>query len=175
MPTAAKTKEMAHKALDGMAQITKREMLIRGEYVSDNVDKKLAEEGAICGGHRACAIGSLYIGYGIPLTEHNWEDDDNPSYSLPGVDPASRKAFTRNRPGLRLAMKALDHVAEKRTAGLSKRQQENVEEFLYEHDDDAYGIKIEALFEGVTRGPSRLNRENMLEVISEAKKYVDAA
>lgn len=173
-----KTKEKAHKALDGMAEITKNEMLTRGEYLTSYVDnEKLAKEGAICGGHRACAIGSLYVGYGIPIKVDKNKDYGWTAASLPlGVYPGKRKEFTIRRPGLRLAMQALDHVAEKRIATLSKKQKENVDSFMSNSSSDyeELGIKIEGLFEGVTHGPSRLKRDDMLEIIAEAKEYVSA-
>lgn len=169
---AASTKRKALTALDGVTQITKNEMLKRGDYLSVVVDQKLAAEGAICGGRRACLIGSAYVGAGIKVNT----DGEVWGRKLPGVDPDERADFTARRPGLRLALDALDVAAGKRVEGLSRRQQEKIAEWRESYVAlDAPGIVAEALFEAVTSGPARLNRDGILALVDEARAVIEAA
>lgn len=103
--------DKAINTIDGMIEIAKREQLIQGTYVDDKVDETLKIEGAICGGHKACLIGSAYIAYGRKI-----EAGDAYAW-LDGVEPDERYTFLRRRPALRLAIDALDTEAMKRMEG----------------------------------------------------------
>lgn len=161
----------ALRTLDGIRQITKNEMLIHGEYVTDNVrNKKLAAEGAVCGGRKACLVGSAYIAYGVPLqiTEHYdyWREKTVERVELPGIgDKRNRAGFRRYRPGLRLAMEALNDAAERKLATLSERRQRAIRENV---DDGIYPDLAESLFE-TGKG---LNREDVLKLVTQAKRIV---
>lgn len=170
---AASTKRTALNALDGVTQITKNEMLKRGDYLTAVVDEKLAAEGAICGGRRACLIGSAYVGAGIKMRA-----GENQFWGrrLPGVDPDDRAEFTARRPGLRLALDALDVAATERITGLSRRQQKNIADWRRAYSGhEAPGIVAEALFEAVTDSPSKLNRDGILALVDEARAVIEAA
>lgn len=117
-----KTRAKAIDSLEGMKEIVKAEMLIRSHYVDpEHVDQERKEAGAICGGHKACAIGSLWLAYGIkpdyqpPPTTLSGKG----TWTLPGTDELfsvkgqRRAEFLRNRPGLKLALNALDDAAER--------------------------------------------------------------
>lgn len=104
MPTIAHY-DKAIDSLNGVIQIAKNEMLQQGLYISEVRDEKLAEQGAICGGRNACLVGSLWLGYGIkPVGDALFPE-------LPGTDDDERRKFIRNRPGLRLALDALNEEA----------------------------------------------------------------
>lgn len=168
MPTQG-TIEKAVKALDNMKEIVKNDMLEQGVYITESVvDQRLAEQGAICGGRKACAIGSLYIGYGIR------PDIEDGYAKLPGVDdtryywtggpnkPSERESFLKTRPGLRLAYDALNDAADK---FVEKRDD------IDEGDlDDTFTASIEALFEG-TYG-EKVHRKDMLQIINNAKRSI---
>lgn len=151
-----KHKQKALDALDGMAQIVKNEMLVRGEYLtSEVVNESLAAKGAICGGHKACAIGSLWLGYGVKM-------EGMPGLrELPGTDEEERKAFTRTRPALRAALNHLNAAAaafaEKNSITLTK----------------SWDDPIEGLFEGYYG--RKIDRTDLLRVVNNAKRRVRAA
>jgi hypothetical protein len=142
-----KTKKQALDALEGMKEIVKKEMLVRGEYLTQEiVNPKLANAGAICGGRQYCAIGSLWAGAGI----HPQKDKDG-NWILPGADAdhpnrGSREVFLRNRHGLRTAYNALNAAAEQHiqrhgieTEGEFEAAIEDLfESFDYAEDDSDY-------------------------------------
>src|ERR1044072_1662169 len=71
MTAIARTDEFrAVWTLNRMREIVLNEMLMHGEYSTAVVDERRAEEGAVCGGRRACAVGSLWIAYGVPFDEY---------------------------------------------------------------------------------------------------------
>jgi len=51
----------ATEILERMKDVVRNDMLIRGDYVTEILDEELAAEGSICGGRKACAIGSLWL------------------------------------------------------------------------------------------------------------------
>jgi hypothetical protein len=147
-----KTVGQALDALDGMATIVKREMTGRVGYVSQyTYDKRLAESGAICGGRKYCAVGSLWVGAGIKPEGHDG------TVNLPGTDEDERDAFLRGRHGLRLAYNALNEAADAYVKRTGARKTA-----LFE-------APIEALFEGQANG---LNRTELLKVVNDAKRRV---
>lgn len=95
-----------HKALDtcdGVIEIAKNEMLVRGTYLTGILKPDMAREGSICGGRKACLVGSMYLAHGVR------GDIEDMSMSFD-----SRKAEMRNRPGLRLAYQAINEAALRR-------------------------------------------------------------
>jgi hypothetical protein len=62
----SRTQEKALATCDGVIEIAKNEMLVRGNYITGIVDDKLKQQGAICGGRQACLVGSLYLAHGVP-------------------------------------------------------------------------------------------------------------
>lgn len=155
--------EKAIKVLDRMSTVVKNDMLTRGEYVTQSViSKKLAEEGAICQGRKACAIGSLWLAYGVRIKGKNG------SLVLPGAESASR--YATHRPALKLALNALNAEAtdfiEKNPKVLSVFNRRGV--------TGAYREPIEQLFEGAY-GTKLVDRDTMLKLISGAKRRIKVA
>ena len=155
------TKAKALAALEGMRQIVRREMLITGTYVDDEVSNP-SLTGAICGGRKHCAIGSLWAGGGVKpdITIHprwGWE-----SISLPGVSQEQRPEFLRHRPGLRLAYDSLNAAAEA---------------FATKHDLDLEAGSFDAAIEGLFEGHygDRLTKRDLLAIVSAAKRTVAKA
>src|SRR4051812_668533 len=108
---AESTKEKALDALTGMAAIVKNEMLMHNNYVTPTVvNEKLAKAGAICRGHKACAIGSLWLGAHVRMTLDD-EYDGIKYYDMPGVAPDERDDFVKTRPGLKLAYEKINEAA----------------------------------------------------------------
>ncbi len=68
----------AIKILDGIEEISRNQMLVRGTYITDVVDQDLAAAHSICGGRQACMVGSMWIAAGVWIM-HNGEME------LPGV------------------------------------------------------------------------------------------
>lgn len=160
-----KTVDKAIDVLDGIREITKNEMLVARQYVSqDIVDPELAAEGAICGGRNACLVGSAYLAAGIKLKK-----DDMGFVDLPGIGDADDRArFRKNRPGLRVAMDALNEAALARIEKLPEDEQNYV---LYEGivSIENEGDAAECLFENT---PIHANREDILKLVTEAKRII---
>lgn len=102
----APIEEQALKNLDNMQEIVEGEMLIRGSYISPKIQVP-EREGAICGGRRACALGSLYLAAGIDpvLDDLGYSDLDNTA-------PSERYLEFQERPYLGLAYDAMNKAAE---------------------------------------------------------------
>lgn len=161
MATATKLTTAQQKALDalsGMRTIVKKEMALAGEYISDEIDEEKKNTGAICGGHKTCAIGSLWIGYGIkPRRRHG-------GFLLAYTGQDQRARAYRKYEGLGLAVGALNDAA------------------LAAADRNGYTLAdfkdpIEALFEGEEYGRMRtdgltLDKAALLRIIDSAKRRV---
>lgn len=148
------TKAKALDALEGMRQIVRREMVITGSYVEDEISNPNLI-GAICGGRKHCAIGSLWAGAGIRPTVNEW------SVHLPGVGEP-REGFLRHRHGLRLAYDSLNAAAQE----LADRRGLRLEV--------TWESQAEGLFEG-HYDADRLTKRDLLAVIAAAKRRVKAA
>lgn len=110
MALTENARSKALKALDGMAEIVRNERLIRGQYIDDEFEPEMAT--AVCQGHRYCAIGSLWAGYGVKVkrSKDYWGEYD---YALPGTSEGDdREAYLKNRPGLRAALEALNEASD---------------------------------------------------------------
>jgi hypothetical protein len=116
----AATVEQALGILDGVKQMARREQLIRTTYIGQGVDEKLRERGAICGGHKACLIGSLFLAAGVQPT-----GNERVGYELHQAEPRSRSNSMARRPALRLAYDALNLAAERSEAKLVKEFGDN--------------------------------------------------
>lgn len=171
MTITTHTRDKALATLNGMAEIVRNEMVRRGVYVTaEIVNPDLREQGAICGGRQACAIGSAYLAAGVRPKR-----DEDDYLVLPGVEQRERDDFLRHRPGLRVALAALNEEAE----AYIKRNK--LEEFLAR--DSYYHDAIEALFEarkdqgwdddGNWRdGRPLVRRDGLLRIIERAKAHV---
>jgi hypothetical protein len=158
-PTQA-TKDKAIQALDGMREIVRHEMLTTGTYIEEEISNpRLAKSGAICGGHKHCAIGSLWVGAGIKPVK---QDTCN---FLPGADEVSRPNFLKHRPGLKLAYNALNEAA--------SDFMENKE--IWPGPARTFDAAIERLFEGCWDDGETLTKRDLLGIIAAAKRKVKAA
>lgn len=158
------TETKAIETLDRMRQIVKNDMLTRGEYVTQKVvDKKLAEEGAVCRGRKACAIGSLWLAYGVEL-----ENDWGTHMSLPGTEEPAY--YARNRPALKAALNALNAEAE----AFIEKNPAVLRSFSRRSMGEAFDQPIEQLFEGAY-GTKLVDRDTMLKLITGAKRRVRRA
>lgn len=149
------TRAKAIAALEGMREIVRREMLTQGIYVDPEVSNPRLV-GAICGGRKHCAIGSLWVGGGIKATKEKY------GIALPGTAADERPDFLRHRPGLRAAYDSLNLAAE---------------EFATKHELDlsvnGYKASIESLFEEYYG--EELTKRDLLKIISAAKRKVKEA
>lgn len=152
------TKEKALAALDNMETIVLAEMLVRGEYLELQVSHP-ERSGAICGGRRACAIGSLYIGAGVRISRYKVGSF---SYAqLPGVNESERKSFMRHRPHLRLAYDALNESAE----AYAQRHS-----LVASKEETSFDSPLEGLFEC----NSKVWVNELTEVIRDARQDIQA-
>lgn len=142
---------------DGFINIVKREMLVHGVYISHNVDPKLAAAGAICQGHKACALGSVALAARLP--ESLIEDFD---WNL---------ILDRSDPGLRLAAKELDKAALAELEGAAsggrgaRTASRLLKDFTSGRDAEYYqdhpGRITEAFFEHFLYATNRKSRERL--------------
>ncbi len=148
-----------HLILDRMAQIVDNDMLVRGDYVENEVTRPdLAESGAICGGHRACAIGSLWIAGGL--------DPEN-AYVKGTPDPFAydrRETYLSDKPALRRAHAALCSAAE----DYGDRRD------LFVAGDAFWPDPLEALFETGEDDDGPINPRELLTVIDMAREILVA-
>lgn len=117
----------AISTLWNMSIIAEADMMTRGLYVDEKVSEP-ARSGAICGGHRACAIGSLFLGAQVPLVHysgrsggdilsndevaHHIKNGDFSFWSsMPNVGVTDRYHEFKKRPYLGLAYRALNNAA----------------------------------------------------------------
>lgn len=165
------TKQKALKALDGMLEIERNEMLVRGEYISVEIDDELAERGAICGGHRACLVGSLWLGYGVKPEKGTfcWGEE---FYKLPGTEDG-RAAFLSRRPGLKVAYDALNDAAERCVSRALSNA--DYEDFHGEARRVYSGSLAETLFESGDTYDLKNDRAAMRRLIKSARRQIEAA
>lgn len=72
------------EVLRGLRGIIEREQMAHDGYIGQSVDLELAEAGALCRGHRACAVGSTWLAAGVVPVQHA----RYLTFSLPGVEGA---------------------------------------------------------------------------------------
>jgi hypothetical protein len=163
--------EKALDALEGMRQIVRREKIVFGEYCEPGQENPNTP----CGGHRYCAVGSLWVGYGIKPKVHH-DPDLGHEYDhaiLPGSGAHRREEFVKNRPGLRLALEHLNASAERVAPAYGVGL-----------EDAEFNDAIEVLFEGIpeavpgrrknvnTPKTVRVGREALLKCITQAKRSI---
>jgi len=133
----------AIRALYGMRLIINREMLMPNQYVSQRVDDPAAAaSGALCGGRKMCAVGSLWVGGGVKI-------ETRPGHgrvvyaNIPGTNPEQRKAFLKgdSRKGLRLAYKTMNKACK------AYGEAEGLDMADYDADDVFCSGGMEVLFE----------------------------
>lgn len=149
------TRAKALSALEGMREIVRREMLTTGFYVDEEVSNPRLL-GALCGGRKHCAIGSLWVGAGIKA-----KIDEKGVFSLPGTPEWDRNEFLRRRPGLRVAYEQINLAAD-----------DFAEKYGYDLEIPPYRAPVEALFE--TYYENDLTKQDLLKIISAAKRKVKA-
>lgn len=157
MAVSERTRNKALDTLSGMSQIVKNEMITPNQYVGPVVDQDLAEAGAICGGRKACAVGSLWIAGGVKV-----EYSGHGAPGLPGVEEYQRENFLRPRPGLRLAYDSLNEAAFEYA-----ERNNRVRTITVSH----WNAPVEALFES----SKSLPKSELLKIINSAKRKVRAA
>lgn len=102
-------KNKAIAICDGMREIARNEMLTRGTYVTDEIVRPdLAQSGAICGGHQACAVGSMLLAAGVRRRRNEYNN-----VYLPGADVDRRADYLRRHPHIKAAYDALNEAAER--------------------------------------------------------------
>lgn len=162
------TQEKAILAIERMEEVIRNEMLVRGTYLTPTVvDQKLAEAGAVCGGRKACAIGSLYLGYGVKL-DLVYEDDhdEGSTYELPGVGQGEREDFMRRRPALKLAYDELNAAADRYIAKADHATKFRI-------TSAAFTSSLEGLFEAGLAGLDYTGtRKELLKVTRSAKRAI---
>jgi hypothetical protein len=155
----SRTQEKALATCDGVIEIAKNEMLVRGNYITGIVDDKLKQQGAICGGRQACLVGSLYLAHGVP-------EMFGPFFSF---SASKRENHMRYRPALRLAYYAINEAAHRRMkvtnpdklARLTRR---------YGVPDEGWG---EFFFETFLRSrPNAVVLAEVVQVIRSAKRLI---
>lgn len=175
-------KQQALDTLEKFAQIVRNEMLMHGVYFdSDITNEKLAKAGAPCGGHRACAVGSLYLAYGVQF-------NPNRCNSIDGVLPYERATFMKDKPTLKLIYDTLNEEA----GAYAVRKGLWHKSDLYSPDEDGDGYKpstgmFEDLFEDYYqgnpddelvgephgfKGDKHINRKDMLQITTNAKRRI---
>jgi hypothetical protein len=73
--------------LERMESIVMREQIVHRVYVSTEIDDDVQASGAICGGHRFCAIGTMLFAAGVPveLERDFYEQEDSPAAYYPTI------------------------------------------------------------------------------------------
>lgn len=87
--------QRALQTIDGMTKFVEAEMLTRGSYVSEG-----AKGTPICGGHKACLLGSAWLAYGADVRTVRRT-----------VSPPQRRDYLRMNPALALVYDALNDEA----------------------------------------------------------------
>jgi hypothetical protein len=174
--------ERAIRNIDGIIEIAKNEQLRNGDYIFSYINKELRDQGAICGGHAACLVGSLYISHGIkPIVSRGAAYST--FFRLPGVQTVERQKFMRNRPGLKLAYKYINEAAKRY---LDRHFPEHVKDLESLHKEEGFTFPPEEgwgewLFENVL-GTTEYNpdtpkghaaiRDHMIQVCRNAKRQL---
>ena len=179
-------KNQAIAILDNMREIVRNDMLLRGQYLTDHVARPdLKEQGAVCGGHQACAVGSLYLAGGVKPRRYrdHWGEY---VYELPGVEAGhARRRYLRRKPALRAAYDALNAAAERycKRHKIDLREHHNADgQEIDNFDVDLFGA-MESLFEASYTDWDYVTVENrpvldlaeLPKIITSAKRALRAA
>lgn len=171
----------AEETIDRMRQIVEAEMIMHMDYISDDIDHDRQREGAICGGHRACAVGALYLAFGV-IPKYERDDGTIWNVSLPGTYAPVRSEFMERVPELGRAYRALNTAAE-----------QVMREYAVNHDLDpdemftadfrhamAFNGPMESMFEHywaeeddrVNDGMTQGDKERMLMMLDRAQEIL---
>lgn len=134
--------KQAIKILNGMKEVVENEQLIKGAYITEEVvNKDLAKAGAICGGHQACAIGSLWIGADTPRESYFDHAGNEIITEVYGVDQGHIRDEFLDRPENAALKVAYDAINE---ATLQYVEKHDLEGTM----DTEFNAPVEAFFEG---------------------------
>ena len=130
-------RERALGVLAGMREIAEAEMMVRGLYLHPQAT---ANGPAICGGHQACAVGSLWLAAGAQRVVAG-------SWTLPGILLGERNEHLAGDHGLALAFAAANEAA---AEFLDAHQPEREEAYVLTGVAGSTDFEdaLEALFEG---------------------------
>ena len=167
---APSTKQQALDILDGVVEIAEHGQLIHSEYLSYE-SARPALAGAICGGHQACLIGSLAIA-ARPINKHG----TRPALELIAIlresayAPDSEQALQR-RPGLKLALEALNATAEARL--LQQAGRSRLARAALHQAADGENV-CESYFETYLSGRTKVQtRVEIKSLVAVAKRHVE--
>lgn len=148
-------KQQAVEIIERMEVIIHNEMLFKGEYVSRYIERQdLKDQGAVCGGHRVCAIGSLWMAAGILPTEQ--EDLGEEVWFLQTAFEGFREEEFIRCPALELAYDTLNGVSRERI-------EDGIDDQLVVINPMVFDSALEELFEHTDIDPI-----DLLEVTSAA-------
>lgn len=134
----AVTTREAFGILDRMLEVVDNDMLAHEGYISRRIVRPdLAEQGAVCRGHNACAIGSFFLAAGVKPKQIGM-GRDSWRYMPEAINPELREEYMADYPAMALAYRALNNAAT-----------EYVETHDLQLDLEAWGTdnELEALFE----------------------------
>lgn len=108
----ATIEQQAIQTLDNMEVIARADMMQRGCYLTEEPVVPERQD-SVCGGHRACAYGSLMLGAGCEIGYITMDAEDYSGFtqiggSLPNVAPHLRHKEFEKRPWLGLAYVAMN-------------------------------------------------------------------
>lgn len=154
-----KVRTKALSTLDGMAEIIRRERIVKGEYATEVDDPKKSD--AVCQGRRYCLLGSAWVAYGAKVDKF-WG-------TLEGVvEDDERADYLRHRPALRAVYNALNNAATRKIEKLPRltpTQQHRLRQFP---------SPAEGLFESLY-GSTKLGRTDLLRLVASARREIKAA
>jgi hypothetical protein len=165
--------DKAIDALDGTISIAQNEMMAHVGYMSAMpINRELAKQGAVCRGHQACFIGSLWLAGGVRrkrTTRARWD--------LPGVRQGwPREEFLAKRSALKLAYDASNAAAERymKRAGIQGASTEAgfeaPAEHLFEEGLLSPAGKRHLGLNPYARPSERAIRKEMIKVLRAAKR-----
>jgi hypothetical protein len=144
----------AIKILDGIEEIARNQMLVRGLYITDEVVRPdLAEAHSICGGRQACMVGSMWIAAGFVSWQEGGDNclipelpgvtterlPDGTTYSEEYEGSTRTAAFSAaGRRDLALAYQTMNSVCADHPKWDEKSNPMNAMEILFEAQDENY-------------------------------------
>lgn len=164
----------AEDTLNRMREIVANEKLVHMQYVSDKRDQAAWEAGAVCGGLKACAVGSLFLAHGVQATHYPGFPGGTGYWNLPEAMTSSRETFMAARPELRRAYDALEVAAREKIKSLKPHHNEDQLQDWIENEEETLcvGGDLEVLFESSLASDEPF--EGMLGVIDRAKEILAA-
>lgn len=163
------TEDILHR----MRTIAEAEMMVRGTYIEDEISDEDRIE-APCGGHQACAVGSLVLAAGFHLLPENGglaEDTEHEvEIEMSRPWPNDRHTFMVRWPQVGLAYDLLNDAAAT---------------YIHDHDlpvdeiQSYAGIRpethgwMESLFESALLGDTRARNAAMVEIIGLAQDRLE--